>query len=72
VRKLIASRNIRGLQVAMNEPLGLQRFDSRKHADRDRTDVRHGDRASRDPRRERLSLEQFHGQEQLAVFLAPN
>ncbi len=62
--------DVRGLQIAMDDAVAVQGVQSREHAQRDRQSVSRRQRRLRQPLRQRLPLQQLHGQEELPVLLA--
>ena len=52
--------DVRGLQIAMDDPLLVRRFERLGDLPRDRQRLVDRDRAARDPLREILALDEFH------------
>ena len=62
--------DVRGLQVAVDDPALVQRLEGGEHPERDREGVGDAERAASQPLRRRLALEELHRDEELALVLA--
>ena len=62
--------DVGGLQVAMDNPARVNRVERREDGERDVGAPGERNRSAGQARRERLAIEQLHGDEQLAVRLA--
>ena len=58
------------LEIAMDDPAGVQRRERRKHAEADRQCFGHAHRPAPQSLGERLALQQLHGDEQVAAVFA--
>src|SRR5688572_21371512 len=61
-------KDVRRLQIAVDQAVGVQRLESRERGYRDRDRFVERDRPVFEPRRQRLALEQLHGDVELSVL----
>jgi hypothetical protein len=66
---VVAHLDVRGLQVAMDDPLFVRRFERFGNLPRDRQRLGQRDGAAREPLRQVLALDQFHDERDRAVAL---
>ena len=67
---VLGEKDVRRLQIAMQHAASMQRAERVKHVERNVDGIPNGKGTASDPCRQRLAVEQFHGDEQLAVMLA--